>query len=108
MILALAAAAALQPQTLFTVDPQHRLIECVASDGRNIWVSSLIDRQILECACATADYTGMGTTVVAVQEHDGVLSVAHAGDSRAYRLRRSSAIRSARECGPTGGAALLS
>jgi hypothetical protein len=50
VILALAAAAALQPQTLFTVDPQHRLIEGVASDGRNIWVSSLIDRQILECA----------------------------------------------------------
>jgi len=43
------AAAALQPQTLFTVDPQHRLIEGVASDGRTIWLSSLIDRQILSC-----------------------------------------------------------
>ena len=49
MILALAAAAAMQPQTLFTVDPKHRLIEGVASDGRIVWVSSLIDRQILQC-----------------------------------------------------------
>jgi hypothetical protein len=49
MILALAAAAALQPQTVVTVDPSHRLIEGVASDGKTIWLSSLIDRQILAC-----------------------------------------------------------
>ena len=49
MILALAAAAAMQPQTLFTVDPAHRLIEGIASDGKTIWLSSLIDRQILSC-----------------------------------------------------------
>lgn len=48
--LALAAvAAAAQPQTAVTVDPSHRLVEGVASDGRTIWVSSLIDRQILAC-----------------------------------------------------------
>jgi DNA-binding beta-propeller fold protein YncE len=35
---------------LVTVPPQHRLIEGVASDGRRIWVSSVIDRQILECS----------------------------------------------------------
>ena len=49
MILAFAAAAALQPQTVVTVDPSHRLIEGVASDGKTIWLSSLIDRQILAC-----------------------------------------------------------
>ena len=49
MILALLAAAALQPQTLFTVDPKHRIIEGVATDGSRIWVSSLVDRQILLC-----------------------------------------------------------
>lgn len=43
------AAAALQPQTVVTVDPSHRLIEGVATDGRRIWLSSLIDRQILVC-----------------------------------------------------------
>ena len=50
MIAALLAAAALQPQTLFTVDPRHRLVEGVATDGSRIWVSSLIDGQILRCA----------------------------------------------------------
>jgi hypothetical protein len=49
MILSLLAAAALQPQTVLTVDPRHRLIEGVASDGKTIWLSSLIDRQILAC-----------------------------------------------------------
>jgi hypothetical protein len=49
MILALLAAAAVQPQTVVTVDPSHRLIEGVASDGQTVWLSSLIDRQILAC-----------------------------------------------------------
>ena len=55
MILALFAAAALQPQTIVTADPSHRLIEGVASDGKTIWLSSLIDRQILACkkSCKT-------------------------------------------------------
>lgn len=55
MILALFAAAALQPQTVVTVDPAHRLIEGVASDGKTVWLSSLIDRQILACttSCKT-------------------------------------------------------
>ena len=48
LLLAAAAAAAL-PKPLFTVPPQHRLIEGVAADGKRIWVSSLIDRQILLC-----------------------------------------------------------
>jgi len=41
--------------TVLTIDPTHRLIEGVATDGRAIWVSSLIDRQILRCAkrCTT-------------------------------------------------------
>ena len=50
-----AAAAAFQPQTLLTVDPKHQLIEGVATDGSKIWLSSLIDRQILACttSCKT-------------------------------------------------------
>lgn len=47
-LIALAAAAA-QPQTILTIDPKHRLVEGVASDGKTIWVSSILDRQILEC-----------------------------------------------------------
>lgn len=31
------------------VDPEHQLVEGVASDGRTIWVSSVIDRKIMVC-----------------------------------------------------------
>ena len=47
--LALAAAAAAQPQPVLTIDPKHRLVEGVASDGTTIWVSSILDRQLLAC-----------------------------------------------------------
>jgi hypothetical protein len=55
MLAAALALAAAQPATVVTVDPRHRLIEGVATDGKTIWVSSLIDRQILRCSnsCAT-------------------------------------------------------
>jgi hypothetical protein len=57
MILAPLAALALaaEPATVATIDPSHRLIEGVATDGKFIWASSLIDRQILECriSCKT-------------------------------------------------------
>lgn len=48
-LLALAAAAAAQPQAVLTIDPRHRLVEGIASDGATIWVSSVLDRQILAC-----------------------------------------------------------
>ncbi len=49
-LLAMAAAAAVQPpQAVLTIDPNHRLVEGVASDGTTIWVSSVLDRQILAC-----------------------------------------------------------
>src|SRR5256885_8458470 len=44
-----AAAAAAQPQTVLTIDPKHRLVEGVASDGTTIWVSSILDREVLAC-----------------------------------------------------------
>ena len=44
-----AAVAAAQPQTVLTIDPKHRLVEGVATDGSTIWVSSVLDRQILAC-----------------------------------------------------------
>jgi hypothetical protein len=50
----LAAAAALasqaQPVTVVTIDPKHRLVEGVATDGATIYVSSVLDRQILACS----------------------------------------------------------
>jgi len=49
VIFALVAAAALQPQAILTIDPRHRLVEGVATDGSTIFVSSVLDRQILAC-----------------------------------------------------------
>ena len=53
MILTLVAAAALQPQAILTIDPTHRLVEGVATDGATIFVSSVLDRQILACSGKT-------------------------------------------------------
>ena len=49
MIAAWLAAAALQAVPVLTIDPSHRIVEGVASDGKTIWVSSLLDRKILAC-----------------------------------------------------------
>jgi hypothetical protein len=48
-LLAAAAAAIPSPQPQFHIGREHRLIEGVASDGRTVWVSSVIDRTILAC-----------------------------------------------------------
>ena len=52
MIFAAVAALALsaEPATVVTIDPSHRLVEGVATDGTTIFVSSVLDRQILACA----------------------------------------------------------
>jgi protein phosphatase len=44
----------------------------------------IANARIFDAASATPDYFGMGTTTVAVIERNGVLSVAHVGDSRVY------------------------
>lgn len=52
-LLALAAAVATQPQpkpqVAATIDIRHRLVEGIATDGRTIWASSVLDRAILAC-----------------------------------------------------------
>jgi len=48
--LAIAVAAAVAgPQAVVTVAPQHRLVEGVATDGSTIFVTSVLDRQVLAC-----------------------------------------------------------
>ena len=42
---------------------------------------------IFDASVQVPDYTGMGTTVVVALFHDHGVTVAHVGDSRAYRLR---------------------
>lgn len=54
-VILLGAAAALQVQPILTIDPSHRIVEGIASDGNTIWVSSIFDRKVLACQ------TGAGT-----------------------------------------------
>lgn len=41
---------------------------------------------VFDMSCANPEFAGMGTTVVATILHDGAAYIAHAGDSRAYRI----------------------
>jgi protein phosphatase len=45
------------------------------------------NRRILEAAASQPQYEGMGTTLVIALFYDDQLTIAHVGDSRAYRLR---------------------
>lgn len=46
------------------------------------------DRKLRAHGRKHTEYSGMGTTVVALQEQAGILCAVHVGDSRMYRLRR--------------------
>jgi hypothetical protein len=53
-MLLIAAAA---QSTVASIDPRHRLIEGVATNGRTIWVSSILDRTIIACRGTCRDLT---------------------------------------------------
>ncbi len=64
--------------------------------GRRSWARTAMAREITStnevihgAAANQPQYAGMGTTVVAAVFHDDAVTVAHVGDSRAYRLRGS-------------------
>jgi protein phosphatase len=48
----------------------------------------LANSAVIEAARAEPQYQGMGTTLVAAIFHNDKVTVAHVGDSRAYRLRQ--------------------
>ena len=45
------------------------------------------NRRIYDLAVTHESHRGMGTTLTAAKVHDGEVSLAHVGDSRAYRMR---------------------
>ena len=52
-LVAFAAVAAASPyQYALTIDPSHRLVEGIATDGEAIFVSSVLDQEILRCTKA--------------------------------------------------------
>lgn len=60
-----------------------------AMDAKQLLDTEVVkaNRAIYEAAMNDPRYTGMGTTLVAALFHDKVVTVAHLGDSRLYRLR---------------------
>lgn len=59
---------------------------------RNMLISVIetANASIYEMSCTVESLNGMGTTVVAVIIRDNTLYIAHAGDSRAYRISENS------------------
>jgi hypothetical protein len=54
--LAALAAAEVQPPVVATIDPRHRLVEGVATDGSTIFVSSVLDGMIVACKRTCRDW----------------------------------------------------
>ena len=55
--------------------------------NRLVSATRLANREICDSARITASQRGMGATVTAAWFHDGRMTLAHVGDSRAYRYR---------------------
>ncbi|MEO7815016.1 MAG: hypothetical protein ABIR87_06180 [Sphingomicrobium sp.] len=49
MLAAALALAAATPSVVYVIDPRHRIVEGIATDGETIWLSSVIDRTIIAC-----------------------------------------------------------
>jgi protein phosphatase len=68
-------------------DPDLDLDQPVPSRGELLLKGiRLANRAIFNHASKDPDRSGMGTTVVALALEDDIMSIAHVGDSRAYRL----------------------
>ncbi len=73
---------------------QQKIVQGGATSADDSYESGLVNAiasansQIYRAARLNRDFEKMGTTVVVAHFHDDVLSVAHVGDSRLYRMRR--------------------
>jgi protein phosphatase len=71
---------------------ESQLQDLLTTRGRqiqNLMVESIqrANSAVIEAARVEPEYQGMGTTLVAAVFHDDKITVAHVGDSRAYRFR---------------------
>lgn len=70
-------ASAIAVETLAGTSGAHDLTRAIEEANARIYAKAAEDREL----------SGMGTTVTATWAEGGTLTVAHVGDSRAYRLR---------------------
>lgn len=78
----------LEDSELFPVQPIARLLD-EAIHAANA--------AVLEAARVEPKYTGMGTTIVAAVIREGIITIAHVGDSRAYRYRSGKLVQLTRD-----------
>lgn len=76
--------AAANPALDFIGTPDKTVSTCT---NRLASAIRLANEKIYRAATDCSEWSGMGTTVVAVQVHDQRLSFAHVGDSRLYLIR---------------------
>lgn len=64
-------------------------VDAKVSKQANLLASGirLANQAIFEAAASNPSWQGMGTTIVAILVKDGCAGIAHAGDSRLYRMR---------------------
>jgi PPM family protein phosphatase len=72
-------------------DPALPFPEELTPEGKLLVGSiAVANQRIVDRAKQSSDHSGMGTTVVACQFKDGIVSICHVGDSRAYLVRNGS------------------
>lgn len=72
---------------LFTGDSLPYPEELTPEGKLLVGAIAVANQRIIDCAKQSSSHTGMGTTVVACHFKDGVVSICHVGDSRAYLIR---------------------
>jgi serine/threonine protein phosphatase PrpC len=81
-------AEQLRAGVLDVVNTAEAMSDCLfEADSLLIQAIEAANLSILEASLQEPDYRGMGTTVVIALFHNDGVTIAHVGDSRAYRLR---------------------
>jgi len=73
--------------SLLRAREENREMDVIAAESLLASAIQHANEEIFRAAAKERAYRGMGTTIVAALWHDAAVSVAHVGDSRAYRLR---------------------
>ena len=90
-----------------TIDPKHRIVEGVASDGSTIWVSSILDRQILACRSSVPDAGDLARRPASVRDRVGCTAASDCGSRPTARRALPASSRATRRADRARCAATL-